>query len=289
MVRPAVRREAVTYLREQFPKASARRACRVVGLHQSIWQYRSRRAPETALRERMRSDAAVRRRWGYRRLLWLARRAGIKIGRTRFQRIYQEEGLQVRKRRRRRMHAVPRVRLTPPPEPNGGWSMDFVHDAIAGHRRFRTLTIVDNFTKECLALEVDTSLPGARVARVLDRLVAERGKPKIITVDNGPEFSGQTLDEWAHHNSVTLQFIRPGKPTENAYVESFNGRLRDECLNEEFFISLADARRNIERWRNDYNHNRPHSALHGLTPSAFSAFVGGKASTTQVSVQEPCT
>lgn len=147
--------------------------------------------------------------------------------------------------------------------------MDFVHDAIAGRGRFRALTIVDDFTKECLAIEVDTSLPGARVARVLDRLLVERAKPRAITVDNGPEFAGVMLDQWAHRHGVSLQFIRPGKPTENAYIESFNGRLRDECLNEEVFIDLEDADRTIQRWRHDYNHHRPHSALGGLTPNEF--------------------
>jgi putative transposase len=149
--------------------------------------------------------------------------------------------------------------------------MDFVHHAIVGRGRFRALTIVDDFTKECLAIETDTSLPGQRVARVLDRLLSERGRPQSINVDNGPEFAGSALDQWAYRNHISLQFIRPGKPTENAFIESFNGRLRDECLNEEVFISLADADQIIQRWRQDYNHNRPHSSLIGLTPTEFAS------------------
>lgn len=149
--------------------------------------------------------------------------------------------------------------------------MDFVHDAIAGRGRFRALTIVDDFTKECLAIETDTSLPGQRVARVLDHLLDQRGKPVAINVDNGPEFAGSTLDHWAYTHGVSLQFIRPGKPTENAFIESFNGRLRDACLNEELCISLADADDIIQRWRHDDNHNRPYSSLGGLTPTEFAS------------------
>ena len=146
-----------------------------------------------------------------------------------------------------------------------------MHDAIAGRGRFRALTIVDDFTKECLAIEIDTSLPGLRVARVLDRLLADRQRPQAINVDNGPEFAGTVLDQWAYRNGVSLQFIRPGKPTENAFIESFNGRFRDECLNEEVFISLTDANQTIQRWRHDYNHHRPHSSLGGLTPTEFAS------------------
>jgi putative transposase len=270
MVRPAARREVVSHLESTY-RVSQRRACRAIGLWPSVCRYRSRRGSDGPLRERLRGYAAVRRRWGIRRLFWLARREGVQVGRTRFERIYREEGLQVRRRRRRRTAAAARVALPSPNHPDGVWSMDFVHDAIAGRGRFRALTIVDDFTKECLAIEVDTSLPGTRVARVLDRLLVERNKPAAITVDNGPEFAGQTLDQWAYLNGISLQFIRPGKPTENAYIESFNGRLRDECLNEEVFIDLTDADRTIQRWRNDYNYHRPHSALGGLTPIEFAS------------------
>jgi putative transposase len=270
MVTPGARREAVAHLRVGY-RVSERRACRVLSQWRSVNRYRSLRGLDGPLRERLRAHAGTRRRWGHRRLHWLITREGIDVGKTRLLRIYREEALQVRKRRRRRSIAAPRVRMPAAAEPNAGWSMDFVHDAIAGSRRFRSLTIVDDFTKECLAIEVDTSLPGLRVARVLDRLLEERGKPRSITVDNGPEFAGMVLDEWAHQRGVTLQFIRPGKPTENAYIESFNGRFRDECLNDEFFISLQDADQTIQTWRHDYNHHRPHSALGGLTPAEFAS------------------
>lgn len=270
MVRPAAQRQAVAYLQTTYA-ISQRRACRAIGLWRSVCRYRSLRGLDGPLRERLRGYAAIRRRWGYRRLHWLARRDGLQIGRTRLQRIYQEEGLQVRKRRRSRCAAVARVPRPPAAAPNTSWSMDFVHDVIAGRGRFRALTIVDDFTKECLAIEADTSLPGARVARVLDRLLVEREKPLAINVDNGPEFAGSTLDQWAYQQGIRLQFIRPGKPTENAVIESFNGRFRDECLNEEIFISLSDADRIIQRWRHDYNHDRPHSSLGGLTPTEFAS------------------
>ena len=159
-----------------------------------------------------------------------------------------------------------------PAQPNRRWSMDFVSDALESGRRIRCLTVVDDFTRECLAIEIDTSLPGLRVVRVLERIAAERGGlPEAIVLDNGPEIAGRALDAWAYAKGITLAFIRPGKPVENAFVESFNGRFRDECLNEHWFTSLADARQIIESWRCDYNQTRPHSSLGGLTPAEFAA------------------
>ncbi len=162
-----------------------------------------------------------------------------------------------------------RVPLSAPTTADERWSMDFVMDATSHGRRVRILAIVDDYTRECLAVEVDTSISGLRVARVLDRLLMLRGKPKGITVDNGPEFAGRALDTWAYNNKVRLDFIRPGKPVENAYIESFNGRLRDECLNSHEFCSLQEARNTIEGWRQDYNEKRPHGSLNDMTPMEF--------------------
>jgi putative transposase len=268
MVKPGVRRDVVGFI-QQAHDISERRACRLMGLHRSVMRYRKRLPACNDLREQMREFANQRRRWGYRRLHHLVRRAGATVGRTRFQRIYQEEGLQVRKRKRRRMASSPRVPKPSPTAANQRWSMDFVHDSYGKNRQFRTLTVIDDFTREGLAIEVDTSLPGARVARVLERIGRRRGLPKSISVDNGPEFAGKVMDEWAYTHGVALQFIRPGKPTENAFIESFNGRFRDECLNDEVFVSVEDANFRIQTWLHDYNQERPHSSLGGMTPNQF--------------------
>ena len=189
--------------------------------------------------------------------------------------MYREAGLQVRRRRRKRLTRGERVPLPAPSQRRERWSMDFTLDTLADGRAFRTLNIVDDFTRECVAIEVDRSLPGSRVARVLDRLQAAIGLPQTIVVDNGPEFAGRTLDAWAYARGVTLRFIRPGKPIENAYVESFNGKFRDECLNEHWFVNLADAKTTIEAWRVDYNTVRPHSSLDGATPHHFATTTEG--------------
>ncbi len=202
--------------------------------------------------------------------MWvLLRREGFGVNHKRVYRLYREEGLAVRRRKRKRMAGVARVPPEAPLRPNQQWSMDFVADALANGRRIRVLTVLDDFTRESLATEVDTSLPGLRVTRVLDRLAIERGLPELITVDNGPEFAGRVLDAWAYSNGVHLHFIDPGKPVQNAYIESFNGRLRDECLNEHWFMSLPAARSIVEAWRDDYNAVRPHSALGNRTPEEF--------------------
>ena len=232
-------------------------------------RYRRVGSDATELRKRLRTLAAERRRFGYRRLWVLLRREGFGVNHKRVYRLYREEGLSVQRRQRKRMAGVARV-LTPAPErPNQRWSMDFVSDALANGRRIRVLTVIDDFTRESLATEVDTSLPGLRVTRVLDRLAVDRGLPELITVDNGPEFAGRILDAWAYTHGVRLHFIEPGKPVQNAYIESFNGRLRDECLNEHWFMNLPAARNIVERWRDDYNAVRPHSALGNRTPEEF--------------------
>jgi putative transposase len=248
---------------------SERRACRLVGIHRSVVRYRKTRNDESGLRDRLCSLAAERRRFGYRRLWLLLRREGFAVNHKRVYRLYREEGLTVRRRRRRRAAGAARVGPTMPGRPNQRWSMDFVSDALSNGRRIRVLTVIDDFTRECLATEVDTSLPGLRVKRVLERLSVERGLPEVIVVDNGPEFAGRVLDAWAYGNGVQLHFIDPGRPVQNAYIESFNGRLRDECLNEHWFMSLSGARTIVEDWRSDYNAVRPHSALGNRTPAEF--------------------
>lgn len=247
---------------------SERQACRYTGFARSSQRYRTRRPARSELRERLHTLALLRPRWGYRRLYRLLRREGHVVNKKLVQRVYREEGLTVRRRKRKRV-AVPRMPLPAPTKPNERWSMDFVSDALGDGRRFRALTIVDDCTRESPAIEVDTSLPGARVVRVLERLAETRGLPKAIVCDNGPEFRGEALDQWADRRGVALQFIQPGKPVQNAFAESFNGRLRDECLNESWFVSLLDAQHTIEAWRIDYNGARPHSGLADRTPEEF--------------------
>jgi putative transposase len=227
------------------------------------------------VRARLQAHAAARSRFGYRRLHVLLEREGIRVNHKRVHRLYRAAGLQVRRRRRKRLTRGDRVPLPLPSSRGERWSMDFTADTLADGRNFRTLNIVDDFTRECLAIEVDRSLPGLRVARVLERLAVTVGLPRAIVVDNGPEFAGRTLDAWAYAHDVTLRFIRPGKPVENAYVESFNGKFRDECLNEHWFVSLADAQLAIEAWRVDYNTVRPHSSLNGATPDQFARVTEG--------------
>lgn len=268
MVTTAQRRSVVTHITATF-RVSARRACRVMGLAGSSWHYRARRPVRQVLRTRLAELASERPRWGYKRLHVLLRREGHRCNHKLVYRLYREAGLTVRRRSRKRV-AVPRQPLTTPAGPNERWSMDFVSDALADGRKFRSLTIVDDFTRECPAIEVDTSLTGRRIIRVLEHLAQIRGLPQGIVCDNGPEFAGHLLDAWAHRRGLKLLFITPGKPVQNAYVESFNGRLRDECLNEHWFISLPDAQLTIERWRRDYNEVRPHSSLADRTPAAFS-------------------
>ena len=274
MVGPIARREAVGWL--QTRDTSLRRACRVIGLSTATWRYQRRAsATNIAVLERLQIHAAVRARFGYRRLHILLEREGVSVNHKRVHRLYKAAGLQVRRRRRKRLTRAERIPLATTSQRLERWSMDFTTDTLADGRNFRTLNIVDDFTRECVAIEVDRSLPGLRVTRVLDRLHATVGLPRTIVVDNGPEFAGRALDAWAYARGITLRFIRPGKPIENAYVESFNGKFRDECLNEHWFVSLADAKTAIEAWRVDYNSVRPHSSLAGRTPNQFAAITEG--------------
>lgn len=266
-MRPAARRDAVGLLRERYG-VSERRACRVVGIGRSSMRYRPKGRPdEERLRRRLRELAAERKRFGYRRLHVLLGREGMTVNHKRVERLYRQEGLTVRRRTRKRLATAERTPLLLPTAPNEQWSLDFVSDALSWGRRIRLLAVVDTVTREALAVEVDTSLPGERVVRVLERIAAERGVPDAIVLDNGPELTGRALDQWAYGRGVQLRFIQPGKPIQNAYAESFVGRLRDECLNEHWFTTLADARRTVEAWRRDYNGVRPHSSLGYRTPT----------------------
>ena len=268
MVTAAGRRRVVTHVREAAG-LSERRACRFLGVSRSTVQYRSVRPDDRELRKRLKELAEERRRWGYRRLHVLLEREGHELNHKRLYRLYREEGLQVRRRRRRKRAIRPRRVMEVPAAANERWSMDFVHDQLASGRRLRCLTVVDDFTRESVVIEVDHSIPGDRVAQVLDRVGRERGFPRSIVCDNGPEFTSRALDVWAYDRGVELLFIRPGKPVDNAFAESFNGTLREECLNEHWFLSLKEARREIEMWRIDYNEVRPHSSLDNLTPAEF--------------------
>jgi len=241
----------------------------LINIQRSTHQYMPHRLNEEAIRARLRELAQLRRRYGCPRLHVLLKREGLVINHKRTERLYREEGLSLRLKKRKKRIAVLRVVMPPAERTDQRWSMDFVSDALDAGRRFKVLTIVDDYSRECPAMEVDTSLNGKRVVQTLERLAALRGLPEVITVDNGPEFSGKTLDEWAYQNKIRLNFIRPGKPVENAYIESFNGKFRDECLNENRFLSLQQARQIIETWRKDYNEVRPHSSLNDLTPQEF--------------------
>ena len=249
---------------------SERRACRTIGFARSSCRHRTKQRSRDEVLERLYTLAPERPRYGYRRLRELLQREGCTINHKRLWRLYRPEGLAVRRKRRKRAALGQRVMLPAAQRVNERWSMDFVGDSLADGRTFRTLNIVDDFSRECVAIEVDTSLGGERVVRVLERLAAQRGLPESIVTDNGPEFTSKALDAWAHASAVKLHFIRPGKPIENAYAESFNGRFRDECLNENWFTNLIDARTKIEIWRRDYNEQRPHSSLFGQTPLEYS-------------------
>jgi len=265
MVTPAAKKEAALYI-AQFHQLSQRRACVLSNIPTCSLRYRSRRENQAALRERLKQMAQERPRFGYRRLHVMLLREGWRVNHKRVLRLYREEGLKLRPKKRKRVTSIQRVKPEPTAAINELWTMDFVHDALSCGRSFRALNIVDAHSRECLAVEVDTSLTGERVVRVLEQLRCKRGLPKTIQVDNGSEFSGRKLDEWAYCNKVRLHFIEPGKPTQNGHIESFNGKLRDECLNMEWFVSLQEARRVIETWRIDYNQVRPHSALNNLPP-----------------------
>jgi putative transposase len=261
VVTPAAHREAAAYLRQAY-EMSERRACRVLGVDRTSVRYQATRPDDDVLRERLKALAQERRRFGYRRLHVLLRREGHAVNKKRVQRLYREEKLTVRRRGGRKRAIGARRPLEVPLTPNQRWSLDFVSDQMTDGRRFRILTVIDNCTRECLALVADTSLSGARVARELDAIIAQRGRrPDTIVSDNGTEYTSNAILAWTDDSGVGWHYIAPGKPQQNGYNESFNGRLRDELLNETLFRSLPHARAVLETWRRDYNERRPHSKL----------------------------
>jgi putative transposase len=269
-VKPTQQRECVRFLQVGF-RVSERRACRVVGMHRTRYRYRSRAQDQTPLRQRVREIAAVRVRYSYRRVHTLLRREGWPVNAKRVYRLYRLDGLSLRLKTRKKRISAPRTVPQPAQAPNEQWSMDFMSDSLYDGRRFRVFTLVDNMSRESPAIVVDRSFSGTRVVAVLNRLEATWGLPKSIQVDNGPEFSSKALDDWAHRHRIKLVFSRPGTPTDNPYIEAFNGRFRAECLDQHWFASLEEARQIIEAWRIDYNEVRPHTALDNQTPAAYKA------------------
>ena len=244
------------------------------GMSRRTYRYRSHKDPRTALRMRIREIAQARVRYGYRKILAMLRREGWKVGKYLVERIYREEGLTLRQRRKRRRRVAEHGRERfHPTAPNQIWSMDFVADQLADGRRFRSLTVLDIYTRECLAIESEQRLKGQDVVMVLNRIKAQRGVPRMLYCDNGSEFSSQAMDLWAYQNGVRIAFSRPGKPTDNAFVESFNGTFRAECLDAHWFTTLVETRQIIETWRREYNESRPHRALGEKTPNEFASQV----------------
>ena len=255
-------------IRESY-QLSESRACGLVGITRWSHRYQSRRDSQDELRQRLRELAGNRPRYGYRRLTVLLRREGWKVNAKRVFRLYREEGLGVRTVQRKKRSGHTRVPLPEATRVNQRWSMDFVSEKLVDGRWFRILTVVDQYTRECLCAHADRSQTGEKVVTQMKHIGLLRGLPESITTDNGGEFAGKAMEVWAYRNGVKLDLIRPGKPVENGYIESFNGRLRDECLNGELFFDLVDAREKLERWRADYNEQRPHSSLDNRTPAEF--------------------
>lgn len=265
---PAARRKAVAHLMDHH-QMSERWACKAMGFCRMMIRYETRRSDDHDLRERMKELAHERRRFGYRRLHVLLRREGHLVNHKRLFRLYRVEKLTLRKRGGRKRAIGTRAPMLIPTAANVRWSLDFVSDQLTDGRRFRVLTVVDDCTRECLTLVADTSLSGLRVARELDRIIERRGKPKRIVSDNGSEFTSNAILHWADRTKVEWHYIAPGKPIQNAFIESFNGRPRDELLNETLFSSLTHTRSALLNWRRDYNDHRPHSGLGWMTPAEF--------------------
>jgi putative transposase len=260
-------RQDVAFAVERFA-VRERRACELNGMDRSSYRYEPRDDRNAELRAKLIELARKKPRWGYRRLGVLLERAGEKVNSKRLFRVYQEAGLGVRRRERKRLERG-RAGMPLLTHPNEEWALDFISDALANGRGIRALTVLDAFTKESPAIEVDTSIAAQRVTRVLDAVIDERGAPNSIRIDNGPEFTSRCFIAWAEQRGIRLTYIQPGKPVQNSFIESFNGRFRDECLNANWFENLADARRKIEVWRQEYNEHRPHSALAYRTPAEF--------------------
>ena len=265
---PDVKRKAVAHLVDRH-QVSQRRACDVLQVDRSTIRYQSKRSDDTDLRQAIRRVARKRRRFGYRRINVMLQREGIHVNHKKLRRIYAQEKLQVRRRGGRKRALGTRRPMVMPDGSNQRWSLDFVSDAFTDGRRFRILTVIDDFTKESVALVADTSISGLRITRELDRAILERGRPGTIVSDNGTEFTSMAILQWVQETGVDWHYIAPGKPTQNAFIESFNGKLRDECLNETLFSSLPDAKHELAKWREDYNNCRPHSSISNMTPKEF--------------------
>ncbi len=255
-------------------EVSQRRACRTIEADRTSMRYRSIRPDDAALRARLRELASERRRFGYRRLQILLRREGTRVNHKKLRRLYREERLQVRRRGGRKRALGTRAPMAVPQGPNQRWSMDFVSDQLSDGRRFRIMTLVDDFTRECLALVADTSISGLRVTRELDKVIAVRVRPAMCVSDNGTELTSMAILAWSQQLRIEWHYIAPGKPTQNAFIESFNGKLRDELLNDTIFASLDDARVALANWKTDYNTVRPHSALGNVPPTTFAKLSG---------------
>ena len=265
---PDAKRKAVAHACEKHG-VSQRRACSILAVDRSSVRYTSTGPDDAELREAMKKVASERRRFGYRRIHIMLERQGIVMNQKKLRRLYREEKLQVRKRGGRKRALGTRRPMLLPNRPNERWSLDFVSDAFTDGRRFRVLAVVDDYSRECLALVADTSLSGLRVTRELAELIKHRGKPNTIVSDNGTELTSMAVLKWCQETSIEWHYIQPGKPMQNAFVESFNGSFRDECLNETLFTSLDEARTKINEWKDDYNQNRPHSSLGNLTPNEY--------------------
>lgn len=273
MVGPAQLRKAADHLVTKFKK-SQRRVCRALGLARSTCRYSSKKPPEEELRGKIKQIANRYRRYGYRRIGVLVRREGVVVNHKKIYRLYCEEGLKIERRRKKKMASFLRVASPIPQAPSQRWSIDFVSDQFINGSRIKILTVVDDFTKECPLIHVDTSITGAKLVELFETIARRRPLPKTIVCDNGPEFISRDFDAWAYRNGVTLDHIRPGKPVENCFIESFNGKFREECLEENVFQGLEYARLMIESWRKHYNRVRPHSSLGNMTPMQFMESIG---------------
>jgi putative transposase len=269
VVGPQAKREAISFLIEH-KNFKPHRAYKLVGLRSSTYYYKSySKRDDVKLKAKLIEIAQRRIRWGCPRIYEIARREGFNDNYKRVERLYGELGLSLRKRAKKKLRGHLRLVLPEPQRPNDIWSMDFVSETLFDQRRFRCFTVVDDFTRENIVIYPDRSIRSEKIVSIFEKLKRTRGLPKMIVCDNGPEFISQNLDIWAYQNKVDLKFIQPGKPVQNAYIESFNGKFRDECLNQHWFLNLEDARVEIEKWRKDYNENRPHSSLRMKTPSEF--------------------
>jgi putative transposase len=275
------RRADAAYLLENFA-ATERKACELARIARTTFRYRRNEEKDLPLKAKLTDLAQQKPRYGYRRLGVLLRRDGEIVNHKRVFRVYQAAGLCVKRRQRRRLVRIGQQE-TKTSAPNQQWAIDFVHDRLAGGRTIRVLTVVDTFTRECLALEVDSCLPSQRVTRALDRIIFERGRPESIRMDNGSELTSRHFLAWGLERRIALNYIQPGKPVQNAFAESFNGKFRDECLNTNWFVNLWEARRRIQLWREEYNNDRPHSSLGYLTPQRFAdQFITGEKAVLQI-------